>query len=217
LIVAKWLSEGIPKKGKIKPIESVIGLSSILKAIKKTELEVDDAMKIVEILKKKELINFTITKAGSGAKLFTDFLTEFWDWYSSPYIREKKAHGKIIGKRHCYEMLCRINDFYIDYFTDRTLDSITWKDLKAFSLFLSEKREKPGNYKGNFAEYLSPAYRNKILIAGKTALKWAFNEELITTDPTARKISFAGTPEKRRVLTPQAAEFILLMRRRGCP
>jgi integrase len=208
LVVSKWLSEGIPKKGKEKPVETVIGLSEILKSIRKTDLDCNDAMKIIEALKKKELVDFAVTKTGSGSKLFTEFLEEFWDWNSSTYVQERKTSGKTIGRRHCYEMLSRVHTYYMDYFANRSLDSITWQDIRDFSLFLSKKRKKPDNYKGNFAEELSAAYRNKILIAGKTALKWAFAEELITTDPTARKVSCAGKKKKRGVLTPLEAETV---------
>jgi len=208
LIVSQWLSSGIPKKGKEKPVESVIGLSDILKYIRKIDLDENDAMKIVESLKKKDLVDFTITKKGNGAKLFLDFLEEFWDYTSSPYVKERKAYEKNIGKRHCYEMQRRIQTFYAEFFEGRTLESITWKDLKAFSIYISEDRKKPDNYKGNFTEKLSQAYKNKILIAGKTALKWAYQNEIITTDPTARKLSFKGNPEKRRVLTVDEAAII---------
>ena len=209
LVVSRWLADGIPGKGeKTRSVETVIGLAGILKAIGKTDLDENDAMRIIAALKQKELVEVSVVKKGSGAKLFTDFLEEFWDYTSSPYVKERKAHGKGIGRRHCYEMMSRVHTYYTDYFEGRTLDSITWKDLKAFSIFLSEKREKPENYKGNFAEELSAAYRNKILIAGKTALKWAFNEEVITADPTARKISFAGASKKRKVLTPLQAALI---------
>jgi len=208
LVVSKWLSEGIPKKGKIKPVENVLGLSDILKTINKIDLDENDALKIVESLKKKDLIDFTITKKGNGAKLFLDFLEEFWDYKSSPYVKEKKAHGKPITRRHAYEMLSKVHSFYPDFFDGRTLESITWKDIKAFSLHISEKREKPENYKGNFSYELSASYKNKILLAGKIALKWAFQNELITTDPTSRKVNFKVKPEKKRVLTPQEAEIL---------
>jgi len=183
-------------------------LSEIINVIRNAKLDEKDAIEIVEVLKNKNLIEITVIKKDNDSKIFTDFLEEFWNWHISPYVKEKLAHGKSIGKQHCYEMTSRVRSFYKNYFFSRTLDSITWKDIKAFSIFLSEKRTKPCNYKGNFAEKLSASYRNKILTAGKTALKWAFNEELIKTDPTARKISFTGTREKRRVLTPQEAEII---------
>jgi len=210
LVVSKWLSEGIPsrKEGQARPLESVSGLAGILKAIKKTDLDGNDAMKIVNTLKERGLVDVSIVKAGNGARIFTEFLEEFWDYHSSPYVREKKAHGHTIGRRHCYEMISRVHGFYFGYFAERPLNSITRQDLKEFSLFLTDKREKPENYKGKFAEKLSASYINKILIAGITALKWAYREGLIPQDVTAGLVRFSGTPEKRGVMTPLEAATI---------
>jgi integrase len=212
LVVAKWLEQGIPigRKRKIRPVEIAIGLDAILKAIRKTDLNGEDAMRIVCALKDRSLIDVSIVKAGNGARVFTEFLEEFWDYTASPYVREKKAHGHTIGKRHCYEMLSRIHAFYGDYFADRPLNSITRQDLKDFSLFLAERREKPKDYKGRFAEKLSASYINKILIAGTTALSWAFREGIIPVDPTAGLVRFSGASQKRGVLTPQEAAAVFM-------
>ena len=210
LVISKWLSDGIPsRKGKqARPIESVSGLAGILKAIKKTDLDGNDAMKIIDTLKGKGLVDVSVVKAGDGARVFTEFLEEFWDYHSSPYVKAKKADGESIGKRHCYEMLSRVHSFYFDYFKERPLNSITKRDMTDFKLFLSEPRKKPENYKGKFAEKLSAAYRNKILIAGLTALKWAYTEGLIAINPSEGFKRAKGTPEKRGVLTPAEAAAI---------
>jgi integrase len=105
-------------------------------------------------------------------------------------------------------MTSRVHSFYFDYFSERPLNSITRQDLKEFSLFLTEKREKPKGHKGNFVEKLSGSYINKIMVAGLTALKWAFREGIIPHDITAGLVRFSGTPEKRGVLTPQEAEKV---------
>jgi hypothetical protein len=210
LVVAKWLEEGIPtgRQRKARPVEIAIGLDAILKAIRKTDLNGEDAMRIVNALKDRSLIDVSIVKAGNGARVFTEFLEEFWDYTASPYVREKKAHGHTIGKRHCYESANRIREYYFPYFEDRPLGSITRQDLKAFSLFLTERREKPKGYKGRFTEKLSASYINKILIAGTTALSWAFKEGLIPSDPTAGLVRFSGASQKRGVLTPQEAAAV---------
>jgi len=208
LVIAKWLEEGIPKKGVEKPVETVFGLSEILRMIRKTELDGNDAMKIVELLKKKELVDFSIvSKTGDGARIFTEFLDEFWDYTSSPYVKSLKADNKPIGRRHCYEMQHRLS-FYSEFFKNRTLNSITKRDLTEFKLFLAEPRKKPEKYKGKFAEKLSASYRNKILIAGLTAIKWSFDEGIITVNAAAGFKRSKGTVEKRRVLTPIEAELV---------
>jgi integrase len=210
LVVAKWLEEGIPtgRNRKTRPVEIAIGLDGILKAIRKTDINGDDAMRIVNSLKDRGLIDVSIVKAGNGARIFTEFLDEFWDYTASPYVREKKAHGHTIGKRHCYEMMSRVHSFYNKYFAERPLNSITRQDLKEFSLYLTERREKPEGYKGKFAEKLSASYINKILIAGTTALSWAFREGIIPHDPTAGLVRFSGEAKKRGVLTPKEAAAV---------
>src|SRR5690606_6709443 len=117
----------------------------------------DDAMSIVAALKDRGLIDVTAVKSGQGSQDFITFLETFWNYESSPYVREKLAHGQSIGKRHCYESTNRLRLYWKPVFTGRTLNSITRADLKAFSLSLSDKN-------------LAAASINKILVVGTTAL-----------------------------------------------
>ena len=209
LVVSKWLADGIPGKGgKPKAVEAVMGLDGILKAVRKTDLDGNDAMRIVAALKGRGLIDVSIVKAGSGVTVFTEFLERFWDYAHSPYVREKLAHGHTMGRRHCYEMLSRVRSFYAGYFAKRPLNSITRQDLKQFALSLTERREKPGGHRGKFAEKLSASYINKIMVAGLTALKWAFREGIVPNDVTAGLVRFSSAPEKRGVLEPQEAAAV---------
>ena len=104
LIVAEWLKSGIPtgKAQKPRTLEAAAGIETILKIIRRAELNKDDALRIIQILKDRELTDINAVKPCKGIILFLEFLEEFWDYESSPYIREKLAHGHSIGKRHCY-------------------------------------------------------------------------------------------------------------------
>jgi hypothetical protein len=106
LKVAAWLQSGIPtgRKRKPRPLEIAATLDGIIKSIKKTDLNPDGALRIVAVLKERNLIDFTVVKAGNGTVLFNDFLKSFWDFDTSPYVREKLAHRYSIGRRHCYDM-----------------------------------------------------------------------------------------------------------------
>jgi integrase len=214
LVIAKWLEAGIPtgKARKPRSLETAAGLETMLKTIRRAELNSDDALRIVQALRDRGLIDIAAVKSGKGSVLFTEFLEGFWDFNSSPYVREKKAHGHAIGRHHCYDMMTCIHAFYGNYFQGRTLNSITRQDLKAFSLFLTEKRERPEGYKGRFSEKLSLSYVNKIMIAGTTALSWAFREGHIPADPTDGLMRFSGTPEKRGTLTPMEAQVLFAAR-----
>ena len=210
LKIAEWLKSGIPtgKVQKPRSLEASAGIEAILRVLRRSELNSDDALRIVQRLKDIELIDIAAVKPGNGSVLFTEFLEEFWDYETSPYIREKLAHGHSIGKHHCYDMKNCIRGYYESYFQGRKLNSITRQDLRNFSLFLTEKREKPEGYKGRFSEKLSPTYVRKIIIAGTTALSWAYREGYIPSNPSAGLMRFSGTPEKRGILTPKEAEAV---------
>ena len=197
LKIAEWLKSGIPTGRIRKPrtLEAAAGIENILRAIRKTDLNSDDAIRIVQALKDRELIDIAAIKSGKGSVSFTDFLEEFWDYEASPYIREKLAHGHSIGKRHCYESMSRLNRYWQPAFQGRSLNSITRQDLKDFSLSLAGLG-------------LAPASINKIMAVGTTCLSWAYLEGFIPADPSAGLASFSGAIKKRGVLTPLEAQAL---------
>ena len=190
LKIAEWLKSGIPTGRVRKPrtIEAAVRIENILRGIRKADLNSDDALRIVQALKERGLIEISAVKTGKGSVLFTEFLENFWDYEASPYIREKLAHGHSIGKRHCYECMSRFNRYWEPVFQSRSLNSITRQDLKDFSLSLAENG-------------LAPASINKIMAVGTTCLSWAFREGLIAMDPTVGLVNFSGESKKRGVLT----------------
>jgi integrase len=195
---SEWLKSGIPTgpKRQTRLLETAIGIENILKSIKKTDLTVDDAMRIVTTLKNRELVDIPVVRGGNEKVLLTDFLELFWTYDKSPYIKEKLAHRHSIGRRHCYESLCRFHHYWTPEFKGRTINSITREDLKNFSLLLSDRG-------------LSSATINKIMAVGLTALKWAFQEGKIPVNPTIGLIGFSSDDAKKRgVLTPQEAAMV---------
>ena len=219
ILVSGWLRDGIParKKGRkriySKPakqtVESATGLSEILKSIELTKnLTEDGALRIAEALRARGLLDFSTVKASEGKISFVSFLEKFWNYDESPYVREKLSHGQSIGRQHCKNFTNCVNGFYKVFFENRTLRSITRRDLKDFAVFISQKRERPDNRKGQFSEVLSASYRNLIFLTGKIALRWAFREKLIYEDITAGLMGFSGAAKKRGVLTPQEARAV---------
>jgi len=195
--VADWMKNGVPtgRRRKPRPIELAAEIGSILRAIRKADLFAEDAMRIVNALKDRGLIDVSATKSGPGSVLFTEWLENFWDYHASPYVKEKLAHKQSITKRHCYEMGIRVRKYWLPAFNDRTLNSITRQNLKDFSLNLVEKG-------------LAPTSINKIMFGGTVALSWAFREGHIAVNPTEKLMRFSGAPEKRGILTPSEAAAI---------
>jgi integrase len=197
LVVADWLKNGVPagRDRKPRPADAVMALDGILKALRKADLNGDDALRIVEALKGQGLIDVSAAKSGASSALFVEFLEAFWHYQTSPYVRERLAHGYSIGKRHCYECMNKVRQHYVPAFAGRTLAGVTRKDLKEFSLSLKEKG-------------YSAASINKILVCGTTALSWAFQEGIIPLNPVTKSVRFSGETKKRGVLTPREAEAV---------
>jgi hypothetical protein len=89
-----WLETGVPtgRLGKPRTVEAIVGIDIILKAIRKTNLNGDDALRIVNILKDRQLIDVSVAKAGKGTVALFEFLEKFWD-----YIPESVLKPSIFG------------------------------------------------------------------------------------------------------------------------
>ena len=86
ITASEWAKNGIPAQRRgMEPIyqkliiEAIAGMNGIIKALQNTELSPDDAIRIVEVLKARELIDIAAVKnMGKGAVPFIQFLTSIW-------------------------------------------------------------------------------------------------------------------------------------------
>jgi len=142
LVVYEWERNGVPDRGGggCRPVSETIDVDTVLESIQKTDLTSQDAERIVSALKTRGLIETTVVKAGPGSELFTDFLSRFWDYDESPYVRDKLAHGHSIGRRHCYDMALWLKLYWRPFFGEKRLSEIQKPDLKSFSLWLAESK-----------------------------------------------------------------------------
>lgn len=199
LIVSKWINDGIPlgTTQKRRNAADYFSVEGAISAIKKADLTTKDAEKIAGILKTRGLLaSFSVT-GGKGSGLFEDFILNFWNYDSSPYRIEKEAHGHTFSKGHFSKSLSRAKTYWIPYFKGKRLAEITRGDIKAFSISLASAEKA-----------LSPSTRNRILVLGTTALKWAFLNEKIAEDVSVGVMTFTGEGRKRGVLTPAEVEKV---------
>ncbi|MFZ4618010.1 MAG: tyrosine-type recombinase/integrase [Rectinemataceae bacterium] len=196
LVVAEWLRSGIPtgRGGGARDAAAVFSIESTLAAIRGADLTAADATKIVDTLKARGLLLSAVVAGGPGSELTAAFFKRFWDYEKSPYVREKLAHGQTISKGHCKHSLARISTHWLPVFGARRLGELTRADLKAFATSL-----------GSPEKALAAATRNRVLVAGTTALRWAFENDLIPADPTVGVATFTGTALARGILDPDEA------------
>ena len=126
LIVAGWLRDGWPtgRQARPRPVEVAIELGGILAQLRSMELSADDAGRILDVLRTRDLIAGGAPKGGPGAELLTDYVTRFWSYDESPYIREKLAHGQQIGRRHAYDAGKLVRQHWLPAFEGRQLSEI---------------------------------------------------------------------------------------------
>jgi integrase len=187
LTVSRWIIEGIPQKQtKLKrDVSEVINVNRLFSILEDIDITNQEAEKIMTILKQRGLLKKI--KEAEERDLIT-YLLDFYNYDTSPYVREKLAHGQSIGRTHCMDSIKRVNTYWKKYFEGRTLASITRDELRNFSLSLRKKG-------------LSASTINKTMIAGKVAFAWAFQEGYIHTNPAEGLKNFVGKTKERGILT----------------
>jgi len=193
-----WKINGIPtgRLGKPRPIEEAAGVEAAIKAIRRADLNPDDALRIVQTLKGMGLIDIAAVKnTGRGSVPFVAFLESFWDYDKSEYIRDRLSHGYRFSRSHAHECQNRLKAELVPFFGDRKLNCVTTDDLKRLSNQLA-------------ARGLATSTINQTLLVCCTPLKWAFNEKIIPVNPTAGLTRFSVTNRERGVLTEAEAAAV---------
>jgi len=126
---------------------------------------------------------------------FGEYLRGFWNYDSSPYVKEKlrKKHG--IHRRYVKGQAQSAEKYWIPFFSGKVLGDITWADVDAFISHLEGLPQ-------------SPKGKNKIITSGAIPLKWAFHRGMITADVSAGHTKFSGSTVERQILTPELAAAV---------
>jgi len=193
ITVGKWLEGGLPSaNGRKRRIKEVADLKTAMSFIKSGVFGEGEAMEMALALKGRGLISLGVTPAGIGNKPLVDFLYEFWNYEKSPYLRDRRAHGKYITKRSCIEAARIIKGDWQPYFKEKTISNLTRNDLREFGIFLRER--------------LTGKTVNNRLNVGTSPLRWAFREKLIPENPAEGLGGFSGGEKTRDILSPEEVE-----------
>jgi integrase len=173
-----------------------MGLDAILKSIRKTDLDGDDAMRIVNALKVRGLIDIAAVRAaGQGAVPFVRFLGEFWDYDTSPYIRDSLSHGYRFSRHYAHECLKRLKAYIAPFFNDKKLNGVTTEDLKKLSNRLADRG-------------LATSTINQTMLTAVTPLKWACKQKIIPENPAGGLTRFSIVNRERGILTEAEAAAV---------
>ena len=195
LVVADWLQNGIPE-GRTRTRRSAaeaISVDTILYKIREARLTESDAERIVNALKKRGLIESAkLASEGPENELLVPFLERFWDYDTSPYVREKLKFGHSIGRRHCYEQTSRIQHWKNHFPEDTRLKDLSRDALVEFQLALKDRD-------------LASKTVNAIVSVGTVALNWLTDRGDIPSNPAKGLRKLSGKSDERGILTMEEA------------
>ena len=185
-----WLRDGIPKKQTLLKVQD-LALNDVTRKIKtKTEAET-----LLEGMKRMGWIKSYVLTESLPAQDFNLYLSDFWNWEKSPYVREKQRKNHGIHKRHCKIQRQAVIKYWQPFFNGRFLGEITATDIDNFI-----------NHVGSLP--LSAGRKNSVIMAGTKPLRWAFSKGKIEADPTRGHLLFTGDKKERSILSPTAAASI---------
>lgn len=182
--------------------------TKIAKAILQSSFTEQEVMLILDALKIKNYISYASMPSSSDSRLVNEFITEFWDYEKSPYVKEKKMVGQSIHKRYCTTNLCRCKRYIFDYFEGRTIGSVTKEDIKTI---LENMISKPQKLKGQTI-FLSAETVNQTIRAVAIPLRWAYRNNMISKDCTQGIMFCKTVHQKRKLLTQEQIKLIFSAR-----
>jgi len=186
-VAFKWLKDGIPQKNSAMSIDDLT-IKDFARKIKTG----DEAEILLKELRRLGWVKSFVVADTPQSNDFISFLLNFWNWETSPYVKEKlrKSHG--IHKMHCLKQKQAVTLYWEPFFKGRFLGDITAADIDAFIDNMANKD-------------ISVSRKNVVIKAGTKALRWAFSKGKIEVDPTRGHLLFSGDEAKRNILTPTAA------------
>ena len=187
----KMVNVGLPKKGEVIPLEFQAVLTR-LKTMTKSETKL-----LAGELRKLGTFACVIEKESESAINFGDFLLNFWDYEKSPYIQEKISQKPdSIHRGYAHDQQAVIKNYWIPFFQDRILGSISRADIQKFRQHINEKP-------------VSSVRKTCVMLAGGLPLKWAANQGLIPSNVSTGLIRFVKNSKKREILPPEFAGYLL--------
>jgi len=133
-----WLKNGIPQKGETVDYKKY----TLRDMAKEADISKTDAEFICKELQRRGLLKSYVLEESAPAIDFIAYLTDFWDWEKSPYIKEKLRRNHGLHRRYAIEMTGSINKYWAPLFIGKALGEITRQDIEFFITYLESLPER---------------------------------------------------------------------------
>ena len=192
--VMGWIVNGtvpVRSNGKVnKKID--VNKITLLNNLRNYDFTTEEVKTIAEILKNRKLIQSFVVYASPQSKSIEEFLDEFWDFDTSPYIREKKLRGQSIHRDYCVSLQARLKRYWYPHIAGKSVGEITREDIT-------------GIFSDKAVAKLAPKTINSIISAITIPMKWAYCHGLTDINCYDGIIKCSTKSKKREVLTLEQA------------
>ncbi|WP_315602499.1 hypothetical protein [Treponema socranskii] len=192
--VMGWIVNGtvpVRSNGKVnKKID--VNKITLLNNLRNYDFTTEEVKTIAEILKNRKLIQSFAVYASPQSKSIEEFLDEFWDFDTSPYIREKKLRGQSIHRDYCVSLQARLKRYWYPHIAGKSVGEITREDIT-------------GIFSDKAVAKLAPKTINSIISAITIPMKWAYCHGLTDINCYDEIIKCSTKSKKREVLTLEQA------------
>jgi integrase len=117
-------------------MEAAAGIENILKAIRRSELNSDDALRIVQALRERDLIDITAVKSGKGSVLFTEFHS--WRHYYAARMADCMTADQV--SRITGHKSRAVFEKYADHITEENLEEVGKVGAEVFKNILQFRK-----------------------------------------------------------------------------
>jgi integrase len=206
MIAWQWYSSGnIPDRINKKESETHgMQLETVLAILRNNQLKPNELQQILATLKSVYKIEGGVVPNTSASIKVKDYFVKFWDPEKSEYLHEQKMSGKPVRNGHIQMMQQLVKNFWLPAFGEREIGSFTKKEIQAWLWKLQETKVTVSQ-KSNAPETLSHGYANRIVSAGVRALRYAYENKLITNDCFTGINYLQLNPKAREILTEEQA------------
>jgi len=110
-VAFQWLMDGIPQK------QSSVKVHELsLKEVGRNVKNFNDAEIVISELKRNGWLKTFVIDKTPQSEEFIPFLSNFWNWENSPYIKEKLRKAHSIHRRHCKMQSQSVNLYWKPFY-----------------------------------------------------------------------------------------------------
>lgn len=184
-IVIDWLKNGIPDKGQIQDIEA---RDYVFNLIKSDTFTLEQAEDVINLLKLRGFLSEDVQLKNASTPLLKDYVSDFWNFEKSLYVKEKKLQGEKIGYAHCKNMLQLARKHAFPVLGDKHLSELSVEKINAFLLSCQDKG-------------LASRTVNNISVSVVKPLKFAYEKKIIKENFNIALYKFSLPGKERGILT----------------